>query len=147
MKRYLFVALLLCSALAHAGEDQVMAVYRNNATNFKDRELAFCIAEAYKESSAVREDAADTGKIHLEWTYFDLETTESGLDVNTEGSALIGKYLRRDYSYPIEGYVGTKFDLLKCIDMYHSPELDELVRKYVPHPDWIGNKPPEKRRK
>jgi len=31
--------------------------------------------------------------------------------------------------------------------MYHSPELDQLMRKYVPHPDWIGDKPAKRRRK
>jgi hypothetical protein len=54
---------------------------------------------------------------------------------------LVAKYLRRDYRNPVEGYVGAKFDALKCVDMYHSAELDQLVKKYVPHPDWIGDKP------
>jgi hypothetical protein len=113
---------------------------RNNAINFKDRALAFCIAKAYNDSPAAELDARKTGGIYLNLTYFDL-------DSNTKLLALIDKYLRCDYSMPFEGYVDAKFDLLKCFDMYHSPELDALVRKYVPHPNWIGYKPPKKQRK
>lgn len=116
-----------------------MAVTRNNATNFKDRALAYCIAQAYKDSPA-GQDASKTGGAFLEWTYYDL-AANSAID------ALIAKYLRRDYTNPLEGYAGAKFDLLKCTDMYHSSELAGLVRKYVPHPDWIGDKPPARRRK
>jgi hypothetical protein len=139
MRRLLFAALFLCSAIAYAGNDQVMAVFKNNATNFKDRALAFCIAQAYGDSPAGR-DAGKTSSVYLDLTQFDL-------DSNTKLFALINKYLGRDYYLPFEGYEDAKFDLLKCIDMYHSPELDALVRKYVSHPTWIGNNPPENRRK
>ncbi|WP_244140488.1 T6SS amidase immunity protein Tai4 family protein [Burkholderia sp. BCC1047] len=56
-------------------------------------------------------------------------------------------YLRRDYGNPVEGYAGAKFALLKCLDLYHGPELDEQVRRYVPHLDWIGDKPAAPRTK
>lgn len=136
---WLLSILYLCSVGAHAGTDDVMAVTRNNATNFKDRALAYCIAQAYKGSPA-GEDATKTGGIFLDWTYYDL-------DANSQIDALIAKFLRRDYSTPVEGYADAKFALLKCIDMYHSPELGELVRKFIPHPSWIGNKPSRKKRK
>ena len=136
---WLLPVLYLCSAVANAGTDDVMAVTRNNATNFKDRALAYCIAQAYKDSPA-GQDATKTGGAFLEWTYYEL-------DANSEIDALITKYLRRDYSTPVEGYADAKFALLKCIDMYHSYELGELVRKFVPHPNWLGDKPARKRRK
>jgi hypothetical protein len=132
----LLAIMSLCSAAAQAGTDQVMAVTRNNATNFKDRALAYCVAQAYKDSPA-GQDATKTGAVFLDFTYY-------SLDANPEIDALIGKYLRRDYSTPFEGYADAKFALLKCIDMYHGPELNQLVRKYVPHPDWIGDKPARK---
>ena len=138
MRCLFFTVLFLCSATAHAGKDQVMAVSRDNAINFKDRALAFCIAQAYKDSPAAELDARKTGGVYLDLTQFDL-------DSNTELLALIDKYLGRDYSLPLEGYVDAKFDLLKCFDMYHGPELDGIVRRYVPHPNWIGNKPPGNR--
>lgn len=137
--RWLLPVLCLCSAVADAGTDNVMAPTRNNATNFKDRALAYCIAQAYKDSPA-GQDASKTGGIFLDWTYYDLEA-------NSEIDALIAKFLRRDYSTPVEGYADARFALLKCIDMYHSRELDELVRKFVPHPNWIGDRPAGKRLK
>jgi hypothetical protein len=133
------IMLLSSSSSALAGESQVMAVYRNNATNYKDRALAACISEAYKGSPA-GQDASKTFGVSLEWTYYDLEKGNPAVD------KLVNKYLRRDYSLPFEGCAGAKFDLLKCLDMYHSKELDEQVRKYVSHPNWIGDKPPRHKR-
>ncbi|MEK6354433.1 MAG: T6SS amidase immunity protein Tai4 family protein [Burkholderia cenocepacia] len=62
-------------------------------------------------------------------------------------SRLAEHYLRRDYGNPVEGYAGAEFALLKCLDLYHGPELDGQVRRYVPHPDWIGDKPAGRRSK
>ena len=137
--RYLLHALLFWSAVAHAGADEVMAVTRNNATNFKDRALAYCVAQAYPGSPA-GQDATRTGGAFLDWTYYD-PSANSAID------ELIARYLRRDYSTPVEGYAGARFALLKCIDMYHSLDLDELVRQYVPHPEWIGDAPSRTRPK
>jgi hypothetical protein len=136
-----FVALVLCSALtAIAGESTITAISRTNAQNYKDRALASCISAAYKGSPA-GEDADITKSAFLEWTDYDDDKGNPATD------QLVEKYLRRDYSNPVEGYAGAKFNLLKCLDMYHSPELDEQVRKYVPHPDWVGDKPAKRKRK
>ena len=113
-----------------------MAIGRTNAENYKDRALAACIAAAYKGSPAGR-DAGITKSAFLEWTYYDDDQGNPAVD------QLVAKYLRRDYSNPVEGYAGAKFDLLKCLDMYDSRELDEQVRKYVPHPNWVGDEPPK----
>jgi Type VI secretion system (T6SS), amidase immunity protein len=135
--RMLPILLLLCSPLsALAGKDRITALDRSNGVNFKDMALASCIAQAYKGSAAGK-DAVDTSATYLEWTYYDVDKGNHAID------QLVDKYLRRDYSTPVEGYADAKFDLLKCLDMYHSPELDEQVLKYVPHPDWVGDKPPK----
>jgi len=34
---------------------------------------------------------------------------------------------------------GLKFDFLKCLDLYHSKELDKLARKVVPYPQRKAN--------
>ncbi len=134
-------ALFLCLSLPTiAGESNVMAISRTNAQNYKDRALAACISEAYKGSPA-GEDASITTSVFLEWTYYDDDKGDPATD------RLVEKYLRRDYSNPFEGYVGAKFDLLKCLDMYHSRELAEQVRKYVPHPDWVRDKPVKRKQK
>lgn len=136
-----FATLLLNISLpAAAGESDVMAITRTNAQNYKDRALAACIAEAYKGSPAGT-DARKTTSIFLEWTYYDLEKG------NPATNGLVDKYLSRDYTNPFEGYAGAEFKLLKCLDMYHSQELKEQVRKYVPHPDWVGDNPPKRKKK
>jgi len=132
--------LILCMSIHVHATDLVAAPSLTNAENYKDRALASCIATAYKNSSA-GEDADVTKSMYLEWTYYDDKNANPAVD------ELIEKYLRRDYSTPVEGYSGAKFMLLKCIDMYHSKDLDNQVLKYVPHPDWIGDKPNKTRRK
>jgi Type VI secretion system (T6SS), amidase immunity protein len=135
-----FAVLLLCLALPAVAADAITAMRRTNAENFKDRALASCVATAYKGQPA-GEDADISKSVFLEWTYYDDDKGNPAID------RLVEKYLRRDYSNPVEGYAGAKFNLLKCLDMYHSRELDEQVRKYVPNPDWVGDKPPKSKRK
>lgn len=138
--RALAVLGLCWSLSAAAGESTITAVGRTNAVNYKDRALAACISEAYKGSPA-GDDANITQSAFLEWTYYDDENGDPAVD------RLVEKYLHRDYSNPVEGYAGARLDLLKCLDMYHSQELDEQIRKYVPRPNWIGNRPPKRKRK
>lgn len=127
------ILLLGASFSAIAGESTITAVGRTNGVNYKDRALASCISAAYKGSPA-GEDAAIATSAFLEWTYYDDAKGNPATD------ELVERFLRRDYGNPVEGYAGARFDLLKCLDMYHSPELDEQVRKYVPHPDWVGDR-------
>jgi len=134
------IFLLGLSLPVFAGESTITAVTRTNGVNYKDRALAFCISDAYKGSSA-GEDANITMSAFLEWTYYDFKNGDQAVD------QLVEKYLQLNYSNPVEGYAGAKFNLLKCLDMYHSQELDDQVRKYVPHPDWIGDKPAKRKRK
>ncbi|WP_232429305.1 type VI secretion system amidase immunity protein Tai4 [Burkholderia ubonensis] len=134
------VAIAPCSARSAEAADSVMAVHRTNAENFKDRALAACLSVAYQGSPA-GQDADITKSAFLEWTYYDEDRGDRAVD------QLVKRFLRRDYANSVEGYAGAAFDLLKCLDLYHSPELDEQVRRYVPHPAWIGDKPAGPRRK
>ncbi len=70
----------------------------------------------------------------IEWTYFDSEKAGSAPD------SLVEQFLKRDYHNPLEGYEGARFELLKCLDLYHSRELEAEVRAFVPHPNWLGSK-------
>jgi len=125
--------LFFSSAHVFAGADQIDAIHRTNADNFKDRALAACMSVAYKGSPA-GDDASISTSAFIEWTYYD-DKADVAVD------KLIEKYLGRDYSNPVEGYAGARFNTLKCLDLYHSRELGDLVRRYVPHPNWIGDKP------
>ncbi|AMP39028.1 hypothetical protein CJO78_01590 [Ralstonia solanacearum] len=133
----IFVA-VLCSSLTAMAADSITATRRTNAENYKDRALAACLSAAYKGSEA-GVDADVTKNVFLEWTYYDEDKGNRATD------QLVETYLRRDYANPMEGYAGAKFELLKCLDMYHSQELDEQVRKFVPHPNWVGDKPPKQK--
>lgn len=134
------LVLFLFSALAMPATagDTVAAIKRTNAENFKDRALGACISAAYDGSPAGK-DANVTTSAFLEWTYYDFDEANPAVD------RLAEKYLRRNYANPVEGYAGAEFKLLKCLDMFHSKELNELVKKYVPHPSWIGDKPAKKK--
>lgn len=132
-----FVASVVGSALA--GESTIAAPGRTNAENYKDRALASCLATAWRGTPA-GEDADSTKSAFLEWTYYDEDKGNPATDL------LVEKYLRRDYSNPVEGYATAQFKLLKCLDMYHSRELAEQVRKHVPHPDWVGDRPRKRKR-
>lgn len=138
--RALCAAVLCLPLLATAGVDTITAISRSNKTNFKDRAFASCLSTAYHGSPAGT-DADVSKSAFLEWTYYDDAHANPAID------RLVEKYLRRDYSNPVEGYADARFDLLKCVDMYHSRELEDLARQYVPHPDWIGDKPNAGKRK
>jgi hypothetical protein len=113
------------------------AARRTNGANFRDRVLASCLARAYGDSPAGG-DARATTSILTEWAYFDVEKAGAAPD------ALVDSFLKRQYHNPLEGYEGARFELLKCLDLYHSKQLDELVGTVVPHPTWIGPRPPSR---
>lgn len=141
MRRLLLAGIAILPALTVAGQDDVQAGTRDNATNFKDMALAACVSAAYNGSAAGKDASITASVVFLNWTNYDIEKEAGAVD------ALVHKYLARDYSNPFEGYEHAKFDMLKCIDMYHSRELNDLVRKYVPHPAWIGDAPAKRKKR
>lgn len=128
---FAMLALLNIKVLAqeseHVGPE---AGARTYAQNYKDMVLASCLADAYQDNSA-GSDIGSSASALRDWTYFDME--ESTIPrIN-----LVRKYLSRDYTNPlVESEIkGIKFDFLKCLDLYHSPELQGQVEKYVVDPD------------
>ncbi|NVL51557.1 hypothetical protein F2S72_19360, partial [Pseudomonas syringae pv. actinidiae] len=75
-------------------------------------------------------DAGSSVTALREWAYYDFEKSPDAV------KALIDKYLARDYTNPlVESEIkGVKFDLLKCLDLYHSKELNALVKEVVIKP-------------
>ncbi|MGN2438293.1 type VI secretion system amidase immunity protein Tai4 [Pseudomonas syringae] len=127
------VLLLLAASnsFAYTPTSSPEGMYRTFEKNYKDMALATCITIAYKADVNVGIDAGSSVSAMRDWTYYDME--QSPLAVK----ALVEKYLARDYTNPLaESQIkGIKFDLLKCLDMYHSKELDALTKKLVTHPD------------
>ncbi|KTB82643.1 hypothetical protein AO070_10570 [Pseudomonas syringae pv. syringae PD2766] len=136
--RYMYaVAVLACAAFASAGwakddaANSPQAGGRTYAQNYKDMVLADCIATAYKNDPKAAQDAGSSASALMDWTYFDLEQAPQA------GKPLIDQFLARDYHNPIvESEVkGVRFDLLKCLDLYHSKELESQVKELVIKPD------------
>lgn len=105
-------------------------MYRTHAQNYKDLVLSTCIASAYKYNETVGIDAGSSVTALREWANYDWEKSPEKL------RELVDNYLVRDYTNPlVESEIkGVKFDLLKCLDLYHSKELDALTKKVVINP-------------
>lgn len=106
------------------------AASRTYAQNYKDMVLATCLTTAYRQNSEISKDVGSSISALVEWTYYDMEEGPEAVE------ALVNKYLSRDYYNPIvESEVkGVRFDYLKCLDLYHSKELDSLVKHIVYKP-------------
>jgi hypothetical protein len=121
-------------AEGHAKDERTtspQAGIRTYAQNYKDMVLADCIAIAYKNEPTVVMDAGSSASALRDWTYYDWE--KNPYDVVT---SLVNRYLARDYFNPlVESEIkNVRFDLLKCMDLYHSKELDALVKRVVINP-------------
>lgn len=103
------------------------AAYRTYAQNYKDSALAFCIAKAYESEPKTYTDAIATADGLDNWGSYDIENSTG------EIPRLVKSYLIRDY--PSFQGPTIKLNLLKCIDLYHSKELEELVKRYVSEPN------------
>jgi len=128
--------LMLLASVAYAKDDAVtspQAGARTYGQNYKDMVLATCIANTYKGDKQVAVDAGSSVSALRDWSEYDLEKAPDAI------KALVDRYLARDYHNPlVESEVqGVRLDLLKCLDLYHSEELDEQVKRLVFHPKRI----------
>lgn len=135
LARNLLLAFVLVTSVSHAKDEVVtspQAGTRTYAQNFKDMVLAECVATAYKNESGVAVDSGSSATALRDWTYYDWDKHPYD-DVVTR---VVDKYLARDYHNPlVESEIkGIRFDFLKCLDLYHSKELDSLVKRVVINP-------------
>ncbi|OUM04913.1 hypothetical protein BW686_24100 [Pseudomonas syringae] len=121
---------LALAALAAPSTSSPQGMERTYEQNYKDMVLATCIANAYTGDKSTAMDAGSSVTALREWAYYDLEKSPDAV------KALIDQYLARRYTNPlVESEVkGVKFDLLKCLDLYHSKELNALVKEVVIQP-------------
>lgn len=84
----------------------------------KNFALSVCLSDGYKSEEVVKDSSAAAGG-YLELGGFPMEAYE-------EAAALGKKFLAREY----KSVHGEKLTLMKCIDLFHSKELDQLARKY-----------------
>lgn len=119
-----------CQAQDHI-QNSPQAGGRTYSVNYKDMVLATCIATAYKDDPDAAKDAGSSIGALRDWTSFDLDQAISPIQ------GLVSDYLSRDYHNPIvESEVkGVRFDLLKCLDLYHSDALEAQIKRWVFTPD------------
>lgn len=118
------------------------AAARTYGQNYKDMVLATCIASAYKDDPTAATDAGSSVGALRDWTYYDMENSPDAIN------SLVSSYLERDYRNPlVESEVkGIEFHFLKCLDLYHSDELDAQVERFVlsPNRTYRQDNPPQK---
>ncbi|WP_218965091.1 type VI secretion system amidase immunity protein Tai4 [Snodgrassella alvi] len=104
------------------------AVNRTFIQNYKDMVLGNCLAKAYGDIASM--DAGSSVSALIEWTYYNMDKS---IDAEIK---IIDSYLSRNYLNPlVEAEIkGIKFDFLKCLDLYHSKDLDKLAKKMIEHP-------------
>lgn len=92
--------------------------------------LATCIANAYQKDRNAAVDAGSSVSALRDWTEYDMDNGPDAI------KSLVDNYLSRNYHNPIaESEVkGIRFDLLKCLDLYHSEELDRQAKTLVTEP-------------
>jgi Type VI secretion system (T6SS), amidase immunity protein len=100
---------------AHAANTRVEYSAIQYLKNFA---LSACIAQGYTADEVVKDSRAAAGGY--------LELGSFSLEASMEAAALAKTFLAKDY----EGKHGDKLTLMKCIDLFHSKELDQLARKH-----------------
>ena len=144
----LLPVLTLLSSGGHAKDKAItspQAGARTYAQNYKDMVLATCIANAYENDKDASMDAGSSVSALRDWTYYDMEKSPDAI------KSIVDSYLARDYHNPlVESEIkGVRFDFLKCLDLYHSKELDAQVKRFVINPKrtYRQDNPPPARQK
>lgn len=88
-------------------------------TLLKNWALSICLAQVTQDERTTK-DAGSTASAYMEFGKQDLV-------VYDELRTLVTKYVARRYS----GSVPSEFNTMKCIDLFHSKELDRLTTKAV----------------
>jgi hypothetical protein len=111
------IAVLLGPLPAGAKDAHVRVEY-SPIQYLKNFALSTCIAGGYKSDDVVKDSNAAAGG-YLELGSFPFEAYE-------EAASLGKTFLAKDY----QGKSGEQLTLMKCIDFFHSKELDRLARRY-----------------
>ncbi|MBR0777578.1 hypothetical protein JQ625_22325 [Bradyrhizobium diazoefficiens] len=107
------IAVLAASPVAAADRVEYSAVQ-----SLKNFALSACIADGYRSDEVVNDSKAAAGGY--------LELGRLPYQAYEEAAQLGRAFLAKDY----QGKSGERLTLMKCIDLFHSKELDQLARKY-----------------
>lgn len=99
------------------GTDSVRKPY-TPTQYLKNYALSACVADGYQSKDVV-DDATAGANGYKELGSLDI-------DAYNEALALSRKFLNKEYT----SQSGEKLIIMKCIDFYHSKELDRISRRY-----------------
>jgi hypothetical protein len=110
-------AFFVASMLADAGADAARVEY-SPIQYLKNFALSVCVADGYRSKEVAKDSlAAASGYSELGGLPF---------EAYEQAESLAKQFLAKDY----KSISGEKLVLMKCIDLFHSEELDQLARKY-----------------
>ena len=113
----IFCALALVSSTCYSGSTE--RTHYTPIQYLKNYALSSCIADGYQSKDVVSDATAAANGYK--------ELGSLGIDAYNEASDLGQKFLAKEYM----SQGGEKLILMKCIDFYHSKELDRLARKFA----------------
>ena len=111
------IAFVVAPLLVEAKDADVRVAY-SPIQYLKNFALSTCIADGFKSDEVVKDSSAAAGG-YLELGSFPMEAYE-------QAASLGKKFLAKEY----RSISGEKLTLMKCIDFFHSKELDQLAKKY-----------------
>lgn len=117
MKPTVVGALLGSIAMMPLGHAQALASKYSQKVLLKNWALSRCLSEVYTDEKT-KEDANATAGAYLEFGRQNIEAYEAL-------NELVVKYAKRKYT----GSVPSDFNTMKCIDLYHSSELETLAAR------------------
>ena len=109
----------LCTAAA--AQEPATAKY-SQKTLLKNWALSRCLAQIAPDEAS-RNDANATAAAYLEFGHQPIETYEA-ID------GLVATFIKREYA----GSTKSSYNTMKCIDLFHSRDLDLVARKKTPSP-------------
>lgn len=120
--------------------DLTPAPARSYKQSFKDEILAFCISNAYYHVDEVKEDALYSAAAMHSWSRYEYD------EVVDKIPPLVSEYLAKPYRHEVVDETDEateqqpeepqpQLSLLKCLDLYHGPELEKLAKDHVIDPE------------
>lgn len=110
-------AILVAPSIVNA-EDAAVRVHYSAVEYLQNFALSVCISNGYKSEEVVKDSLAAAGG-YLELGGFPMEAYE-------EVAALSKRILAKKYT----GTNGGRLTLMKCIDLFRSKELEQVIKKY-----------------
>jgi hypothetical protein len=111
------IAFILIAIAAQQVRAQPMTANYDQKTLLKNWTLSVCLAQIAQDVRTA-EDAGLTASAYLEYGH-------QGVEAYDELRKLVGKYKNLKYG----GSVKAEYNTMKCIDLFHSKELERLTAR------------------